>query len=382
MKFAHMGDCHLGGWRQPELRELNFKSFQYAVAACIREQVDFILVTGDLFDSAYPSIDTLKETFNEFRKLKEVKIPVFLIAGSHDYSASGKTFLDVLEHAGFCKNVAVFEEHKGTLMLHPTLYKNIAIYGYPGKKSGLEVEEIARIKLHDAPGMFKILMLHTALRDAVGSLPIPAVDEQKLPKVDYLALSHLHVTYQRENRVYSGPLFPNNLLELEELQGGSFYIIDNGRIRRETIKLKEIVSVHVEITDALTAVSQILSVLEKQAFKDKIVILHISGILAKGRLADIDFSKIEQAIRKKGAFSFIKSTTKLHHSDAVIEFEASDTGNLEIEIINKFTSTYPSKYNVLIPELLKALQLEQMVEEKATTFEERLYGEVKRTLEL
>jgi len=93
MKFAHIGDCHLGGWRQPELKELNFKHFQEAIRRCIKEKVDFILVAGDLFDSPYPPIDTLKQTFEEFRKIKEANISVFLIAGSHDYSISGKTFL-------------------------------------------------------------------------------------------------------------------------------------------------------------------------------------------------------------------------------------------------------------------------------------------------
>jgi DNA repair exonuclease SbcCD nuclease subunit len=117
MKFAHLGDCHLGGWRQPELKDLNFRSFQYAIDKCIKEKVDFVLVTGDLFDSAYPPIDTLKDTFREFRKLKEEKISVFLIAGSHDYSVSGKTFLDVLEKSGFCKNVVVFEEKNGFIYL-------------------------------------------------------------------------------------------------------------------------------------------------------------------------------------------------------------------------------------------------------------------------
>ena len=86
MKFAHLGDCHLGGWRQPELNELNFLSFQIAVDKCIKYNMDFVLIAGDLFDSAYPPIDTLKSTFREFRKLKDAGIPVFLIAGSHDYS--------------------------------------------------------------------------------------------------------------------------------------------------------------------------------------------------------------------------------------------------------------------------------------------------------
>ena len=108
MKFAHMGDCHLGAWRHPELKELNFKHFQKAIERCIKEKVDFILITGDLFDSSYPPIDTLKETFREFRRLKENNIPVFIIAGSHDYSVTGKTFLDLLDNSGFIKNLSIY----------------------------------------------------------------------------------------------------------------------------------------------------------------------------------------------------------------------------------------------------------------------------------
>src|SRR3989338_9089193 len=235
MKFAHLGDCHLGGWRQPELRALNFQSFQLALSKCIKEKVNFILIAGDLFDSAYPSIETLKSTFREFRKLKEEGIPVFLIAGSHDYSASGKTFLDVLEKAGFCKNVAVFEERGENIILQPTIYKNVAIYGYPGKKSSLEIDEIPRIKLQDSPGLFKILMLHTAIRRAVPNPKINAVEDTKLPQVNYLALGHLHLYYNKNGRVYPGPIFPNNLLELEDLQKGAFCIFDNGKIEKQEI---------------------------------------------------------------------------------------------------------------------------------------------------
>lgn len=303
MKFAHMGDCHLGGWRQPELQLLNFLSFQEAITRCIKEKVEFILITGDLFDSAYPSIDTLKDSFQEFKRLKEAKIPVFLIAGSHDFSASGKTFLDVLEKAGFCRNVSLFEERKGILILHPTIYKNVAIYGYSGKKSGLEVEELSGMKLQDSPGLFKILMLHTALRDAVGTLPIPAVDEKALPKVDYVALSHLHIDYIKENRVYSGPIFPNNISELEELKAGSFCIFDNGKIRREKISLKNVVSFNFEVNNSLATFKNILSFLESQDLKDKILIINLSGVLENGTVSDIDFSKIEALAKKKGAFS-------------------------------------------------------------------------------
>lgn len=379
MKFAHLGDCHLGGWRHPELKDLNFKSFQTALERCIKEKVDFVLITGDLFDSAYPPIDTLKETFREFRRLKEANIPVFLIAGSHDYSVSGKTFLDVLEKAGFCKNVAQFEDRNGKIILEPTIYKNIAIYGYPGKKSALEVEEIERIKLQDSP-LFKILMLHTAIRDAVGSLPIKAVNQNTLPKVDYLALSHLHINYNKEGRVYSGPIFPNNLSELEELKGGSFYIFDNGKIKREEIKLKEVLVFSLEIKNALTATELILEDLEKENVKDKIVILKLYGALEKGKSSDIDFTKIESYLKNRGSFIFLKSTTKLFLSESEIKMDFLDTGSLESEIIKKFEESNPNKFNRLIPQLIKTLQMDKSEDEKSSVFEERLISESKRML--
>ena len=91
-KFAHLADIHLGGWKQKPMQDLNFQAFRAAVNKCIESKLDFILFSGDLFDSAYPPIEILKETFSEFKKIKEANIPVFMIAGSHDFSASVKRF--------------------------------------------------------------------------------------------------------------------------------------------------------------------------------------------------------------------------------------------------------------------------------------------------
>jgi len=382
MRFAHLGDCHLGGWRQPELKELNFRSFQTAIDKCIRDKVEFVLIAGDLFDSSYPPIDTLKEVFREFKRLYDFNIPVFLIAGSHDYSVSGKSFLDVLEKAGFCKNVSLYEERNEKIMLMPTIYKGVAIYGYPGKKSGMEVDEIERLALQDAPGMFKIMLLHTAIRDAVGTLPIKAVDENKLPKVDYLALGHLHIHYAKKNMVYAGPIFPNTLSELEELKGGSFIIFDYGKIRREEIILKEVLTLNIEMRDALTATDKIISIMEKEALANKIVIIKLFGILESGKGADINFNKIEEYARKNGAYVVLKSTTKLHLPEPEVKIDLVDTANLEQEIIRKFIESNPHKYNSLIHTLMRSLQMERLEDERSINFEERLISENKKALQL
>lgn len=382
MKFAHLGDCHLGGWRQPELKQLNLECFQEAVRRCISQKVDFMLIAGDLFDSPYPPIDTLKETFQEFKKIKEANIPVFLIAGSHDYSISGKTFLDVLEKAGFCKNVSNFEEKDGKIILSPTIHKNIAIYGYPGKKSGLEVDDIERMKIQDSPGLFKILMLHTTIKDAIGNIPIKSVDQNNLPPVDYLALAHLHINYQKGNRVYCGPTFPNNLSELEKLKQGSFYIWEDGKIKKEILKTKEVVAIHLEIKNALAVTDQTITLLKQNILKDKIVILRLSGLLETGKITDINFPKIEAYLKEQDAFIFLKSTTKLHMPEPEFKTNLTNSEDMEIQIIERFQERNPSKFNTLIPSLLRSLGIEKLEGETSSAFDDRLLSETKKTIQI
>src|SRR3989344_988296 len=137
MKFAHLADCHLGGWREPKLQELGLKTFKKVIDYCIREYVGFVLISGDLFDTALPNIELLKETASELARLKENDISVYIIAGSHDFSPSGKTMLDVLEKAGLIENVAKLNENKLEFTLDRTGTK---ITGLLGKKGSLDKE--------------------------------------------------------------------------------------------------------------------------------------------------------------------------------------------------------------------------------------------------
>lgn len=396
MKFAHLADCHLGSWRQPELQQLNLESFKMAIDICIKENMDFILIAGDLFDSAYPPIDTLKETFSQLKRLKDAGIACYIISGSHDYSASGKTFLDVIEKAGFCKNVYNIEKREGIegiegiegkemLLLNPTLHENIAIYGYPGKKSGMEVEELKNIKLQESPGFFKILMLHTTVTRAKGSLPIDSVNEDRLPQADYYALGHLHIDYKdlgERKFVYPGPIFPNNFQELEELKAGSFYIFDSGKIIKRELKIKDIEIIDIEITNALIATEKIISEFEKRELNDKIVLLNVSGKLQQGKTSNINFQQIEKSAKDKGAYVLLRSISQLISEEAKIDIEIEDIDKLEEEIIKKYSEQNPSKFNFVITQLMNTLSIEKQEAETSATFIARLLDEVKRGLNI
>ncbi len=389
VKFAHIADVHLGGWKQEPMNELNFDSFKNALNICIENKVDFILFAGDLFDSPYPSIETLKETFGEFKKLKEAKIPCFIIAGSHDYSVSGKTFLDVLEKAGFCKNVFLPEqrENEETIYLNPVIHENIAIYGYPGKKSGLEIPELRKIKLNEAPGLFKIFMVHSTLSPVVQNLPIDSLEPEELPKADYYALGHIHVLYDKDGFVYPGPLFPNNFRELEDLQQGHFVIFDtNSSQKIERIKLptKQVEHVKIQISDGLTATEEIISELKKRNLNDKIVLLRIKGELERGKNSDIKFSRIEEYVQSQNAYFLLKNThdlkTKEFDIDMGIDISEKPSESIEKETIEKYSKENPSDFNSIIPELMNALSIEKQEDEKTDVFNNRLIGEVRRVL--
>jgi DNA repair exonuclease SbcCD nuclease subunit len=382
-KFAHLADVHLGGWKQPQLQELNFQSFKRALEICIEKKVRFILISGDLFDSAYPPIEILKEAFAEFKKLKEAKIPCFIIAGSHDYSVSGKTFLDVLEKAGFCKNIHNFEERENKIYLNPTIYEGIAIYGYPGKKSGLEIPELKNVKFNDAPGLFKIFMLHTTIDKAKGSLPIESLEIKSLPQADYYALGHLHIDFQYENFVYPGPIFPNNFQELESLECGSFYIVDTEKEilpERIELKLKEVFSLNFIIKNALVATNQIIQELDKRDLRDKIILLRVEGELDNQKTSDIKFNEIEDFVKSKGAYFLLKNTHDLKVKEVKLDVEIKNKENIEQETIEFYSKENPSKLNDLVLGLINSLSVEKQEGETTETFNSRLIEEAKKIL--
>ena len=207
MKFSHIADCHIGAWRDPKLKELNIKAFFEAIAISLKEKVDFILISGDLFNTSLPGIDKLKDVVKILKNLQNKEIPVYLIPGSHDFSPSGKTMLDVLEEAGLCINVVkgkVDENKKLNLQFTVDKKTGAKITGMLGKRGMLErsfYEELNREPLEKEPG-FKIFMFHTALTELkpkklemMESAPISL-----LPKnFDYYAGGHVHIVEKSRN---------------------------------------------------------------------------------------------------------------------------------------------------------------------------------------
>ncbi|MCR8643916.1 DNA repair exonuclease [Paenibacillus sp. N1-5-1-14] len=93
-RFIHSADLHLdspfrGMTRVPEairdrLRESTFHAFQELVHLAIREKVDFVLISGDVYDAADRSLKAQIRMQKGVQALADQGIEVFIIHGNHD----------------------------------------------------------------------------------------------------------------------------------------------------------------------------------------------------------------------------------------------------------------------------------------------------------
>ncbi|MFW9896159.1 MAG: exonuclease SbcCD subunit D, partial [Candidatus Thorarchaeota archaeon] len=106
VKFAHISDVHLGAWRNERINELGYKAFEETVNGIINEEVDFVIISGDLYDVSNPKVEVIDLATKELKKLKDHEIPVYGICGSHDFSPSNKSMIRPLITAGLFTNVS------------------------------------------------------------------------------------------------------------------------------------------------------------------------------------------------------------------------------------------------------------------------------------
>ena len=352
MKFAHMADCHLGGWSDPVLSDINIECFEKAMEICIVEKVDFILISGDLFDRSMPSFEVMERTVSKIREVRDRGIRVYVIAGSHDFSPTGKTMLKVFEKAGLFTGVSKRRETKDNKLslLFTTDEKTGAkITGLVGKMGVLETkyyELLDRESLANEKG-FKIFMFHTALTELkpeiyeyAEGMPISLLPEG----FDYYAGGHVH-QHARHNWnnygpiVFPGPTMPVNFRELEHLGTGGFYIntVESGKVETEwkPLSLYDVELISIDANDRNP--SSVMSEIEKRigpALKDKIVLLRIEGTLKAGKPTDIDLRRITSMMNEQGAKTVKKNLSKLASAEyQEIKVTASSREELEDKLI-------------------------------------------------
>tara|TARA_Y100000310_G_scaffold308649_1_gene351989 strand:- start:10519 stop:11739 length:1221 start_codon:yes stop_codon:yes gene_type:complete len=403
MKFAHMADCHIGSWRDPKLKDVSTIAFQKAIDKCIEEAVDFILISGDLFNTSLPRIDNLKTAVTSLKQLKDKDIPAYIIAGSHDYSPSGKTMLDVLEQAGLLINVVKGQEADGKLKLNFTVDKKTGakITGMLGKRYSLEKEYYEKLVLENLEQEqgYKIFMLHSGIDE------LKPEDQQNiitqpislLPKnFNYYAAGHVHIVKETKIDgygliVYPGPLFPNSFSELEKLGTGGFYIVEDDKPTWHSIQVYNVHKIIMDCSQKNTeqVYDEIINEIKDKEFNNTIVLIRLSGSLESGKPHDIDFKDIFQKIYDKSAHFVMKNTNALTTKEfEEIKIDTKSTEDAEAAIIKehlgqiKVSNMDITKEEALIKALMQTLSTEKQEGERVTDFENRVKQEVSKVLDV
>ena len=402
-KFSHIADCHIGGWRDPRMKQLSVEAFENAIATSIEKKVDFVLIAGDLFNTALPDIDSIKAVIAALSRLRKKDILCYFIPGSHDFSPNGKTFLDVIEEAGLGINVYLpkIKDDKLSLRFFTDKKTNVKIAGMLGRKGQLESEDYDALDytaLEKEPG-FKIFMFHTSITEMKPKEleMMTSFSVNILPAgFDYYAGGHVHIvkkydSQKHKNVVYPGPLFPNSFSEFEKLKNGSFYIIEvnDKKINLEKIKIElkpiVIIEVNAESMTVEKLTIEIKNKIKEKKLEDAIVLIRIYGTLSSGKLSDIDFNSLLAEVYNKGAYFVMRNTSKLFIKDIEtknIDLESSQDIEQELIKENKGQqeNTFKDEARAII-DLMNAACSEKLEGEKTYDYESRVLSEIDKVIE-
>jgi DNA repair exonuclease SbcCD nuclease subunit len=246
--FVHASDLHLGYAQYGlEARRQDFDNvFVEIVDKTIKLKPDFMIIAGDLFHQARPSNVTLENAIRNFKRLRDVGIPVLTVDGSHDSAPNTitGTILYPLDSAGLIFHLP---RHEGACWRKPDC---CYVYGVPNFRSRRKTEEALPAFMEQNPpspdpDTSNIFVFHAAVD--LPSVNPPYIEAETPPELlpdgfDYYAAGHVHKRFTGKFKTgilaYSGCTETVSYDEAE-LQKGFFHVRVNekGKFSQELVEL-------------------------------------------------------------------------------------------------------------------------------------------------
>jgi len=381
------------------MKNMSLVAFETAIDKCIEENVDFIIIAGDLLDTSLPGVDVLSRAAAIFHKCREAGIPVYLIAGSHDYSPTGKTMLSVFENAGLVIDVAKYEEDGEKLRLKFTIdvKTGTKITGIFGRKGSLEIDSFKKINIPEEGGD-KVFVFHCGIDEHNAMMGSRYVPVSLLPGgFDYYATGHIHIKKVYETVrglvAFPGPLFPTSFDELENYDSGFYIVEKNGKdvdVSWRSVKLFDTLLLEKDATDKTPneLEGSVIDALEAASLTNTVVLVKLHGVLKNGKPSDIDFKLIASKASDLGAIIMKKNISKLSSSE-MEEVAVENIANLD-ELEKKIIAEHADHMQLLgkkdigniLLSLMNVMKEEKGEDETNVTYEEKIKENTKRLLEL
>ena len=197
-RFIHSADVHLDSplrslaMRNEELFGLiggaTRQAFVNIIELCLKEQVDALILAGDIYDGDQTSMKTAKFFAIQMNRLREAGIDVYIVRGNHDAETK------ISNELTLPSNVKIFTGRGGHFIV-PALggCPEIAIHGISFAEPKAPTSLLPKFK-PPVEGAINIGLLHTSMTGADGHntyAPCALADLQGFG-FRYWALGHIH----------------------------------------------------------------------------------------------------------------------------------------------------------------------------------------------
>ena len=278
IRFIHCADIHLGspftGLQQKnstiafQAIEATKKAFLTLINTAIEYHVDFVLISGDIFDSSHQHIQEKIFLKEQFQRLAQAGIYTYLIHGNHDYGRFTEDWNNDW--------VKVFKEEVSTEILKTSSGESVAISGFSYDTRWITESMAMHFPLRNSLVDYHLGMYHGQTRTASDSstayAPFKVSDLEKL-HYDYWALGHIHRAMDLDSYgkiAYSGTIQGRSFKEMGEK---GFYLITlnkNLPMNRQFISCNPIEWVEIEfLVEKVYSIEQIVSQLYREILKQK-----------------------------------------------------------------------------------------------------------------
>ncbi|WP_281165161.1 exonuclease SbcCD subunit D [Liquorilactobacillus sicerae] len=264
MRFLHTADWHIGRRLHGfDLTEEQKNAFLQIEKIALVENVDGVIIAGDLYDRSLPAEDSVGLLNSMIEKLNLTdKLPIYAISGNHDSAQRLATGTKWFKQTNFYLHTQLKEAFKpvelpDTQIFLLPYFEIFEAQQYFNNDSIKELDQafkliIAEMKAAFNPKKFHLLVAHffadgsvtteseSKLRiGGLASVPISLFKD-----FDYVALGHLHGkdALHTDHARYSGSPIKFSLSEADQKKG--VYIIDTEPFKLTFKSIKPIRDVH------------------------------------------------------------------------------------------------------------------------------------------
>ncbi len=254
MRFLHTSDWHLGrSFHREGLLDAQSAYIDHLVETIRSEQVDAVLVSGDIYDRALPPVDAVALANDALKRLLATGVRVVLSSGNHDSAQRLGFAADLIDAAGVhlrtdptrAASPVLFDDEHGTVAVYalPYLEPDLvrATFGVT-RRSHQAVLDAAMQQVRDDLGERgrggrhrSVVMAHAFVTGATASQSerdisvggVASVGIDTFGGVDYAALGHLHGRHTLSDAVrYSGSPLAYSFSEANHRKGSWLVDLD------------------------------------------------------------------------------------------------------------------------------------------------------------